>query len=211
MKIEDVFKKYIVSITLNLFSFGLFIVRDFNQRIIKFRYMNNNLTKANIRIFVFGTLRKGDRLDFYMEGSEFQGMYYTRGQLMLSEMGAAYIDFSFKDAFTIGEFYKVNYYCLLRIDHLENLSGEFPTGYDIDLLPIWPYDPNKPKDFDEAKKEIVLFYRRRSEPKKIPCGDWVNRKKAIVEIEKFLKSESNREIIEDEVINHISGYLNYKE
>jgi gamma-glutamylcyclotransferase (GGCT)/AIG2-like uncharacterized protein YtfP len=172
--------------------------------------MNSNLTNANIRIFVFGTLRKGDRLDFYMEGSEFQGMYYTRGQLMLSEMGAAYIDFKYQEAYTIGELYKVNYYCLLRIDHLENLSGEFPTGYDIDLLPIWPYDPGKPADFDESKKEIVLFYRRRSEPIKIKCGDWVNRKKAIVEIEKFLKGQGDKIITEKELVRHIMDYLNYK-
>jgi gamma-glutamylcyclotransferase (GGCT)/AIG2-like uncharacterized protein YtfP len=172
--------------------------------------MSSNLTKANIRIFVFGTLRKGDRLDFYMEGSELQGKYYTKGQLMLSEMGAAYIDFNSNDAFTIGELYKVNYYCLQRIDHLENLSGEFPTGYDIDLLPVWPYDPNKPVDFDEKKKEIALFYRRRSSPVKIASGDWVNRKKPIAEIDRFLKNKDNQIISADDIINHMIEYLNYK-
>jgi gamma-glutamylcyclotransferase (GGCT)/AIG2-like uncharacterized protein YtfP len=172
-------------------------------------YMNN-LTAANIKIFVFGTLRKGDRLDFYMEGSEFQGMYYTRGQLMMSQLGAAYIDFKYDDAYTIGELYKVNYYCLLRIDHLENLSGEFPTGYDIDLLPVWPYDPKKPADFDESKKEIVLFYSRRSEPLKIPCGDWVNRKKPIIEIERYLRSQNDKTLTNNDIIGHIVKYLNYK-
>jgi gamma-glutamylcyclotransferase (GGCT)/AIG2-like uncharacterized protein YtfP len=172
--------------------------------------MSNNLTKANIRIFVFGTLRKGDRLDFYMEGSEFQGKYYTKGQLMLSEMGAAYIDFESSDAVTIGELYKVNYYCLQRIDHLENLSGEFPTGYDIDLLPIWPYDPSKPATFEESSKEIALFYRRRSEPVKIASGDWVNRKKPIVEIERFFKGKDHLDISPQDIINHMVDYLNYK-
>jgi gamma-glutamylcyclotransferase (GGCT)/AIG2-like uncharacterized protein YtfP len=172
--------------------------------------MSNNLTKAKIRIYVFGTLRKGDRLDFYMEGSEFKGMYYTKGQLMLSEMGAAYIDFNYNDVYTLGELFNVNYYCLQRIDHLENLSGEFPTGYDIDLLPVWPYDPNKPADFDESKKEIALFYRRRSEAVKIASGDWVNRKKPIVEIERLLSSNGDKEISADEIINHMIKYLNYK-
>jgi gamma-glutamylcyclotransferase (GGCT)/AIG2-like uncharacterized protein YtfP len=172
--------------------------------------MSNNLTKANIRIFVFGTLRKGDRLDFYMEGSEFQGMYYTRGQLMLSELGAAYIDFDKNDIFTIGELFKVNYFCLQRIDHLENLSGEFPTGYDIDLLPVWPYDPQKPADFDENKKEIALFYRRRSSPVKIASGSWVTRKKPIAEIDRFLKGKDDQVISADDIINHIIEYLNYK-
>jgi len=172
--------------------------------------MSSNATKANIRIFVFGTLRKGDRLDFYMEGSEFQGMYYTRGQLMLSEMGAAYIDFNYKDVFTIGELFNVNYYCLQRIDHLENLSGEFPTGYDIDLLPVWPYDPNKPKDFDESKKEIALFYRRRSEPVKIASGNWVTRKKPIVEIERYIHEKGEGEMSPESIIKHMIEYLNYK-
>jgi gamma-glutamylcyclotransferase (GGCT)/AIG2-like uncharacterized protein YtfP len=172
--------------------------------------MSSNVTKANIRIFVFGTLRKGDRLDFYMEGSEFQGMYYTKGQLMLSEMGAAYIDFRGLDAITIGELFNVNYYCLQRIDHLENLSGEFPTGYDIDLLPVWPYDPQKPADFDESKKEIALFYRRRSEPVKIASGSWITRKKPIVEIERFLKGKGDQELSADSIINHMIEYLNYK-
>jgi gamma-glutamylcyclotransferase (GGCT)/AIG2-like uncharacterized protein YtfP len=170
----------------------------------------NNLTNANIKIFVFGTLRKGDRLDFYMEGSDFQGMYYTRGQLMMSQLGAAYIDFKYKDAYTIGELYKVNYYCLLRIDHLENLSGEFPTGYDIDLLPVWPYDVKKPIDFNKNEKDIVLFYSRRSEPLKIASGDWVDRKKPITEIERYLVGQRKKIVNDKDIINHIVEYLNYK-
>jgi gamma-glutamylcyclotransferase (GGCT)/AIG2-like uncharacterized protein YtfP len=172
--------------------------------------MSNNLTLANIRIFVFGTLRQGGRLDFYMEGSKFQGMYYTRGQLMKSELGSAYIDFKYTEAYTIGELYKVDYYCLLRINHLESVSGEFPTGYDIDLLPIWSYDPKKSVDFNESKKEMALFYRRRSEPLKIHNGDWINRTNPIREIEKFLVAQSNKVVTENEIVNHISEYLSYK-
>ncbi len=172
--------------------------------------MSSNLNKSNIKIFVFGTLRKGDRLDFYMEGSEFIGPYYTKGQLMLSELGAAYIDFKYTNAYTIGELFRVDYYCLQRIDHLENLSGEFPTGYDIDLLPIWPFEKNKPVDFDENKKEIALFYRRRSEPVKIASGDWVSRKKPMAEIGRFLKEKGNNLVSDSEVIEHIIKYLNYQ-
>jgi len=172
--------------------------------------MSNNLTKANIRIFVFGTLRKGDRLDFYMEGSKFERMCYTQGQLMLSELGSAYIDFSDKNVYTIGELYYVNYYCLLRINHLESVSSEFPTGYDIDLLPVWTYNANNPIDFDQSKKEMALFYRRRSEPVKIHSGNWINRKNPIKEIEKYLISKKEESISEDDIIEHIKEYLNYK-
>lgn len=172
-------------------------------------HMNNNLTSPNIRLFVFGTLRKGGRLDFYMEGSEFKGMYYTQGQLMKSEMGSAYIEFKYDGAHTIGELYNVNFYCLQRINHLESVSGEFPTGYDIDLIPIWPYDKNKPVDFDESKKELALFYRRRSEPVKIMSGDWVNRTTPIREIEKYLVGKRDANLTENNILEHIIDYLNY--
>jgi len=172
--------------------------------------MINNLTEANIPIYVFGTLRKGDRLDFYMEGSKFDKMCYTQGQLMKSELGSAYIDFKDKSAYTIGELYHVNFYCLLRINHLENVSGEFPTGYEIDLLPVWPYHPDVPVDFDESKMKWVLFYKRISEPVKILSGDWIDRKNPIREIERFLNEKKHENIGDDDIIEHIKGYLKYE-
>ena len=69
----------------------------------------------------------------------FKGMCYIQGQLMKSEIGSAYIDFNDKSAYTIGELYLVNFYCLLRINHLESTSGEFPAGYDINPIKVWPY------------------------------------------------------------------------
>ncbi|MEN8119053.1 MAG: gamma-glutamylcyclotransferase [Bacteroidota bacterium] len=171
--------------------------------------MFNNLRTPNIRVFVFGTLRKGCRLDFYMEGSEYQGMYYTQGQLMKSEIGSAYIDFREKNAYTIGELYLVNFYCLLRIDHLESTSGEFPAGYDLDLIPFWPYSEGEKINFSEENKSIALFYRRRNEPVKVKCGDWTNRKKPIEALEKFLVAERNRDLNQNEIINKITDYLNF--
>ncbi len=169
--------------------------------------MLNNLRAPNIRVFVFGTLRKGDRLDFYMEGSQFQGMYYTQGQLMKSEIGSAYIDFTDKTAHTIGELYLVNFYCLLRIDHLESTSGEFPAGYDLDLIPFWPYSASEEINFSEEKKAVALFYRRRNSPVKIKCGDWVNRKMPIEALEKFLVGERNRKLNQNDIIDELSNYL----
>jgi len=170
--------------------------------------MLNNLRGPNIRLFVFGTLRKGGRLDFYMEGSQFQGMCYTRGQLMKSEIGSAYIDFSDENAYTIGELYLVNFYCLLRIDHLESTSGEFPAGYDLDIIPYWPYSASNKIDFAEEKKSYALFYRRRNEPVKIKCGDWINRKKPIEALEKLLVGERDRNLTDDDIINYLTNYLN---
>jgi gamma-glutamylcyclotransferase (GGCT)/AIG2-like uncharacterized protein YtfP len=145
-----------------------------------------------------------------MEGSKFHGMYYTKGQLMKSEMGSAYIEFKYDDAYTIGELYTVNFYCLQRINHLESVSGEFPTGYDIDLLPIWPYDSKETVDFDQSKKELALFYRRRSEPVKIHSGDWINRTTPIREIEKYLVGERGKVVSENNILEHIIDYLNFR-
>lgn len=171
--------------------------------------MSNNLTKDNIRVFVFGTLRKGGRLDFYMEGSKFEGMYYTRGQLMKSEMGSAYINTKYDEVYTIGELYLVNFACLQRINHLESVSGEFPTGYDIDLIPIWPYRSSEDVDFDQSKKELALYYKRRSEPVKIHSGDWINRTTPIREIEKYLVHNRDKDVTENNIIEHIMDYLNF--
>ena len=171
--------------------------------------MFNNLHTPNIRVFVFGTLRKGGRLDFYMEGSKFQGMCYTQGQLMKSEIGSAYIDFADGEAYTIGELYLVNFYCLLRINHLESTSGEFPAGYDLDLIPFWPYTKGETCGFSDEKKSTALFYRRRNDPVKIHCGDWINRKKPVESIEQFLVGERNKNLGQNDIIKHITEYLNY--
>jgi len=131
--------------------------------------MFNNLHTPNIRVFVFGTLRKGGRLDFYMEGSKFQGMCYTQGQLMKSEIGSAYIDFA----------------------------------------PFWPYTKGETCGFSDEKKSTALFYRRRNDPVKIHCGDWINRKKPVESIEQFLVGERNKNLGQNDIIKHITEYLNY--
>ncbi len=169
--------------------------------------MNSNLTEAKIRIFVFGTLRKGARLDFYMDGSEFRGMYYTEGQLMKSELGGAYISFSYKNVYTIGELYMVNFPSLQRLNHLESVSGEFPIGYDLDVIPIWKLERDKEPDFDPNKQERALFYRRRADPEKLMQGDWVNRPKPMKEIERFLTVNDKIELTENDIIQHLSNYL----
>ncbi|MBN1252531.1 MAG: gamma-glutamylcyclotransferase [Bacteroidales bacterium] len=169
--------------------------------------MIDNLTKAKIKLFVFGTLRKGGRLDFYMEGSQFQGMYYTQGQLMKSEVGSAYIDFNDKSAHTIGELYLVNFYCLLRINHLESTSGEFPAGYDINTIKIWPYQVGEEIEFEEKNREIAFFYLRRTNPIKVKSGDWINRTKPITTIEKYLVGNRAKNLTPNEIVNYIDEYL----
>jgi len=170
--------------------------------------MTDNLVIPNIRIFIFGTLRKGGKFEYYMEGSSPLGLYYTRGQLMESTIGSAYINFDIPNGITIGELHHVNYYCLQRVNHLENTSGEFPKGYDLDLLPVWPYNPKGGNSFNEEERLIGFFYKRRgSTPLSIPGGDWLNRKNTLAEIERLLRTETDRTLYHTDVINHIINYL----
>jgi gamma-glutamylcyclotransferase (GGCT)/AIG2-like uncharacterized protein YtfP len=159
-----------------------------------------------IKVFVFGTLRKGGRLDYYMDGGIYAGMYYTEGQLMMSEIGSAYIDFEQKGVATYGELYYMNLSGLLRINHLESRSGEFPKGYDLELAPIWKFN-NKPPVFDESEKSYAFYYRRRNEPVKINSGDWIKRKKPVKEIKNFLNGHIGQKSDPEELISYMLKYL----
>ncbi len=167
----------------------------------------NNLKTPSIKLFVFGTLRKGGYLDYYMDGSEYAGLFYTQGQLMKSELGNAYIDFTLKGVATIGELYYANYPGLQRIDHLEGRSGEFPTGYDLDLIPIWELKEPGKFTFDEKDVSYAFFYRRKSAPSKIIGGDWNIRKEPVKEIGKYLKHETSKIISPEDLVNYMREYL----
>jgi len=169
--------------------------------------MIENCNQANIRIFVFGTLRIGERLDFYMDGSKPRGLYYTRGQLMKAENGSVYIDFSFKNAVTIGEFHVVNYYCLQRINHLEAVSGEFPKGYDLSILPIWKLNKSGEFTFADEDKTVAFFYRRRNEPVKILGGDYTLHLDPIKHIGELLRRERDSIVTEEQIIDSIDNLL----
>ena len=167
--------------------------------------MENFLSKNNIRIFVFGTLREGERLDYYMEGSESQGLYYTEGQLMESENGSAYIDYNAKKVATMGELHFINYYCLRRIDHLESNWGDFPKAYDLILIPIWKYNDHKRISFNKTDAEVAFCYSRRT-TRKVLSGDWKKRINVIQEIDRYLKT-NKKDILSKDLIRHINNYI----
>ncbi len=167
---------------------------------------SNNLVIPNIRLFIFGTLREGSRLDYYMQGSSPHGIYYTRGQLMESAKGSAYIDNSIKDTATIGELHHINYYFLRRIHHLENASGEFPKSYEITLVPIWNYPEDGKFTFSKDTQSYAFCYKRKSDTK-VMSGDWIKRKVVLDEIERLLKIENSKTLYHNDIINHILEYL----
>jgi len=159
-----------------------------------------------IKVFVFGTLRKGGRLEYYMNGSIYAGKYYTEGQLMKSEIGSAYIDFNIKNVATIGELYYLDFPGLLRIDHLESTSGEFPKGYDLDLTPIWEFT-DSPFTFNSKNSNYAFVYKRRNDPIKITSGDWIERPKPIDEIRRFLENGNKANLSAESLISRMLDYL----
>jgi len=166
------------------------------------KYLNLPLVK----IFVYGTLRKNNSLGFYMEGAKYLGSYYSKGQLMKSENENVYIDFAYNDAVTIGELYIVNFYCLQRINHLEVLSGTFPKGYDLNVMPIWKLTEDKNFIFDEKKAELAFYYRWINSPKKILTGDFNDDFVPIDELEKLVIA-SKGEISKEELLAHMQNKL----
>jgi gamma-glutamylcyclotransferase (GGCT)/AIG2-like uncharacterized protein YtfP len=158
--------------------------------------------KFPIKVFVFGTLRKRQRLEYYMDGSIFAGMYYTEGQLMKSESGNAYIDFKQKGVATKGELYYMTYSGLLRINHLESTSGEFPKAYDLQIVPIWKQADQK-FDFNPINCTFAFVYKLRNEPEKIDSGDWILQINPLHEIEKFIQQSPDHEADAEELIQYL--------
>ncbi len=160
----------------------------------------DNTKEFCIRIYVFGTLRKGERLEFYMDDRNYKGLYYTKGQLMKAENGSVYIDFSDKDTVTIGELYEVDFACLQRINHLEAISGEFPKGYDLAVMPVWKQNKEEGYTFNSESKTDAFFYQRRNRPFKILNGDYTADFEPVTEIRKLLNSVLDKKISPVEVL-----------
>jgi len=168
------------------------------------------MQKPLIKIFVYGTLLQGEKLGFYMDGSEYIGNYYTRGQLMKSSNENVYIDTDYIEAVTYGEVYKVNFACLQRINHLEVLSGTFPKGYELNIKEVWPDKENRFPDFNEDEKELAFFYKWKNCSVKILTGNYKDDFDPISELEKMLLNSSN-EITEDMILKQMQKKLSIYE
>lgn len=163
-----------------------------------------------IRLFVYGTLRKNQRFDYYLEGSQYVGKFYTEGQLMKSTNDNVYIDFNFKNVATIGEVYYVNFYCLQRINHLEVLSGTFPKGYDLNVLPIWKLVEYGKFDFDPQKSQLAFFFKWKKDAVKIKTGDYTDDFDILEELKNKI-IDLKGQITPDELLNYMQNRLSIYE
>ncbi len=169
--------------------------------------MVNNFIIPNIRLFVFGPLRKGGNIDFFMEGGTPFGLYYTEGQLMRTPSGTYYIDFDKKNVATVGELYHVNYYCLQRINYMSELPQEFPKSYELDITPVWLYeDEQKEFTFDTARSTLALTFRISLRDKAVG-NDWSKNKNIFKEIGRYLQAEKEKTVYYHDLITHLSDYF----
>jgi gamma-glutamylcyclotransferase (GGCT)/AIG2-like uncharacterized protein YtfP len=165
-----------------------------------------------IKIFVYGTLKKGQRLGFYLNGAKFLGNFYTEGQLMKAQNGSVYIDFAYSNVVTIGEVYYVDFYCLQRINHLEVFSGVFPQGYDLNVLPIWRYEEGKSYSFLKDNSQWAFFYKRKNNPVKILTGNYCDDFEPIDALENILMGSVDKvepDCIIEEMRKRLSIYESY--
>lgn len=93
-----------------------------------------NISARVFPVFVYGTLRKKGRLDFYLiDVAEYVGEYRIDGTLMCMTTGDVYVQKDGSNNCTIGELYHVSFASLQRIFHLENASGTFPKAYELSV------------------------------------------------------------------------------
>jgi gamma-glutamylcyclotransferase (GGCT)/AIG2-like uncharacterized protein YtfP len=165
------------------------------------KFTEKNLKSQIVRIFVFGTLLKGQRFEFYMDGSLYCGKAYSRGQLMMAENGSVYIDVTDHNVYTMGEVYLVDYSCLKRINHLEGRSGEFPKGYDLTMIPTWNAAQNPDFNFDLGKCDYCFYYRRRNQPVKIIGGDYTKHYDPVDTIGEYIQNADHEIADPNEIVN----------
>lgn len=119
--------------------------------------------KLQIPVFIYGTLRKNGKFDYFLDEQEFIGDYkFFNFELMQMAGGDVHIKEASADDFVIGELYNVSLSSLLRIDHLENGSGSFPKEYELCLYIHDRHSTSNIKDF---------FYYRLKKEEKISSGD----------------------------------------
>ncbi len=165
--------------------------------------MDNILSRRLIKLFVYGTLRKGKKFSYYMHDSIYKNLYYTQGQLMLSEEGSVYIDNSDLDAVTVGELHLVSFYCLQRINHLESVSFGFPQRYELAVRPVWKLNKRNEYDFSEANIDFAFYYRYKKSPKKIITGDFSHNFDVLEELKKFLIINSSNDLSPEKITDHM--------
>ncbi|MFV0576388.1 MAG: gamma-glutamylcyclotransferase [Vibrio sp.] len=111
------------------------------------------------RVFVYGTLRRGESNHFLLENSEFLGDYMTEDRFNLFSLGPypAAIE---GNSPLIGEVYLVDDATLAKLDIVE----DYPIEYDRKLIPT---------SFGDA---WIYLYQDKSElTKQLSSGDWCQR------------------------------------
>lgn len=95
---------------------------------------NNNSSARVFPVFVYGSLRRNGKFDYYLtDVAEYVGDYRIDGTLMCMTSGDVFVQEDGSNHHTVGELYHVSYTSLRRIFHLENGAGTFPKAYELSV------------------------------------------------------------------------------
>ncbi len=113
-----------------------------------------------LRVFVYGTLRRGQRYHRLLEGARFLGMHRTADRYTMVHLGAYPGVIGGGRQAIVGEVYQIDPAMLARLDRLEDC----PREYRRQLI-VTPY----------GYAWIYLFRGRPGSRPQIPSGDWLAR------------------------------------
>ena len=109
------------------------------------------------RIFVYGTLRRGERFHGCLRGARWLGEHRTEARYSLLNLGAYPAAVTGGSTAIVGEVYAINHAILIRLDRLEGHPWEFIRK----LIPT-PY----------GQAWIYLYHQPYRSAPQIPQGDW---------------------------------------
>ncbi|MDR6225963.1 gamma-glutamylcyclotransferase [Desmospora profundinema] len=126
----------------------------------------NSLTEASVILFVYGSLRRGEKYHHYLDGAErIAAQAWTTGRLL--DTGLGYPGMLSADSGRVyGELYRVSRPLLARIDALEVYSpGENNNEYERIQVTVGT-------DANDYHAQTYLYIQPNRNEEEVPHGDW---------------------------------------
>ncbi len=109
-------------------------------------------------VFVYGTLRRGQRNHYMLDTSCFLGLHVTKPCYTMLDLGTYPGVVPGGDCAITGELYRVTATTLATLDELE----DYPHRYDRVVLAT-----------ERGRAWIYLYRHRTGSERTITCGDWL--------------------------------------
>lgn len=122
--------------------------------------MSHHASSTTRRVFVYGSLRRGQVNHCLLAGARYLGMHETHPAYTMLDLGPYPGVISGGRARVLGEVYAIDTTTFARLDRLEG----YPLEYDRRLIPtLW------------GQSWIYLYRRAKGTEPRIVSGDWLRR------------------------------------